>query len=198
MKKCLLALTILVIASGIAPLERLTWLLEVLPILLVMPIVWHYGRHGRISNLLLLLIVIHAAILCLGGHYTYAKVPLGDWIRDLGIGERNNYDKLGHLAQGFIPAIALREIMIRQQYWVRSRQWLGNVLIVLACGGISAVYEIIEMIAALILGGGADAFLGTQGFVWDTQSDMLMAMIGSALALQWLSKAHDRGLPANT
>jgi len=138
------------------------------------------------------LILGHAIILMVGGHYTYAEVPAGDWVRDLVGGSRNNYDKLGHLAQGFIPAILAREILIRNRVIAR-RGWLGFVVVCI-CLAISAFYELLEWWVALLSEEAAEAFLGTQGYVWDTQSDMFLAMLGAVLALLLLSRVHDRQL----
>ena len=125
-----------------------------------------------------------------GGHYTYAEVPVGDWVRDLIGGDRNNYDKLGHLAQGFIPAIVVREILVRN-YIVAKRSWLA-LIVVSICLAISAFYELVEWWVALLSAEAADSFLGTQGYIWDTQSDMFLAFLGAVLALLTLSRIHDR------
>ena len=189
----LLALELIV--TRISPHDAATWWMEVFPIFLVAPVVWHFGRRGALSPLLQVMIILHGAILALGGHYTYARVPLGDWIRDWGIGSRNNYDKLGHFAQGFVPVIAIREILMRGWFWGRQKIFIG-ILAVLACGGISALYEIVEMIAALIMGGGADDFLGTQGYAWDTQTDMATAMVGATVGILFLAGRHQAGIQA--
>lgn len=185
-----------VIASGIRPFDFTVWVLEVFPVLAGAPFVFYFGRRGKISNLLLALIAAHSAVLTLGGHYTYAHVPLGDWFVQAGWAARNNYDKIGHFFQGFVPAIVIREIL------VRNRIGMGNgaimaLMIILACGGLSSLYEIIEWMSAVILGGGADEFLGTQGYEWDTQSDMLLAFIGASCAVLFLSRRHDRQLRAD-
>jgi putative membrane protein len=172
--------------------DRATWWLEVFPVILALPLVWHFGRQGRLSPFLQAVIVVHGLVLCVGAHYTYALAPPGEWVRDLGIGARNNYDKLGHLMQGITPAFALREILMRLGRWT-PRAFMGTVT-VLACGGISALYEVLEMTAALILGGGADAFLGTQGYVWDTQTDMATAMAGAVVAVLILAKTQQRSI----
>ena len=181
----LLALELLV--SSISPHDYSTWRLEVFPVIVIAPFIWYFGRNGRISPFLQIMIIVHAGILCLGGHYTYEKVPLGDWVRNWGLGSRNNYDKVGHFAQGFVPAIAIREILMRLEFWEKKKIFFA-IFTVLACGGISAIYEIIEMIAALGMGQGADAFLGTQGFIWDTQTDMLTALIGASVGVAVFSK----------
>lgn len=145
-----------------------------------------------LTSLLYVLILIHAVILMVGGHYTYAEVPLGDWLRELTGGSRNNYDKLGHLAQGFIPAMIAREIMIRKKV-VNGRAWLIYLVLSVVLA-FSAFYELIEWWAALFSAEAAESFLGTQGYVWDTQSDMLWALGGAILALLTLSRLHDRQL----
>jgi putative membrane protein len=145
-----------------------------------------------LTDLAYTLILVHSSILFIGGHYTYAEVPLFDWIRDTFHQSRNNYDKVGHFAQGFIPAIIVREIFIRKNV-IPSRRWM-NFLIVSVCLAMSAVYEFIEWFVALNTGDSAEAFLGTQGYVWDTQSDMLFAMIGAIIALFLLSHFHDTQL----
>jgi putative membrane protein len=138
------------------------------------------------------LILLHAIVLMVGGHYTYAEVPAGDWVRDLVGGERNNYDKLGHLAQGFVPAIIAREILLRKRV-IGRRGWL-SFLIVCICLAIAAVYELLEWWVAVISEEAAEAFLGTQGYAWDTQSDMFLAGVGAVLALLILGRVHDRQL----
>ncbi len=136
------------------------------------------------------LILVHCVILMVGGHYTYAEVPLGDWISEWTGGERNNYDKLGHFAQGFIPAIVVREILVRNR--VVARQGWLSLIVVSICLAFSAFYELIEWWVALLSKEAADSFLGTQGYVWDTQSDMFLALIGAIMAITLLGKVHDR------
>lgn len=178
----LLLLTAL-IHSGISPYDRTTWLMEVAPVLIVLPLLWLTHRRYPLTPLLYTLIFFHALILIFGGMYSYARVPLGfevqQWL-DLG---SNPYDKLGHFFQGLVPALAAREILLRGGY-VQGRKMLGFVVCCIALA-ISAVYELIEWWAALALGQGADEFLGTQGDPWDTQSDMFCALLG-AIAGQWL------------
>ena len=176
--------------SAIQPADRLTWWMEVLPALLGFFILWVTRQRFPLTSLVYCLILIHAIILMVGGHYTYAEVPVGDWLRDLTGGERNNYDKLGHLAQGFIPVMIAREIMIRNKV-VEGRGWLTFLLLCVVLA-VSAFYELIEWWAALLSAEAAEAFLGTQGYIWDTQSDMLWALCGGILALMTLSKWHDR------
>ena len=176
--------------SGVAPHDRLTWLLEVAPILIAVPVLIATARRFPLTPLAYRLIFLHALILMLGGHYTYAEVPLGDWAADaLGLA-RNPYDRLGHLAQGFVPAIVVREILIRRSP-LRPGKWLAF-LVVCVCLAISAAYELIEWWSALIGGENAAAFLGTQGDQWDTQWDMFMALVGAVAALALLGRYHDR------
>jgi putative membrane protein len=176
--------------SGVAPHDRLTWLLEVAPILIAVPVLIATARRFPLTPLAYRLIFLHALILMLGGHYTYAEVPLGDWVADaLGLA-RNPYDRLGHLAQGFVPAIVVREILIRRSP-LQSGKWL-TFLVVCVCLAISAAYELIEWWSALIGGESADAFLGTQGDQWDTQWDMFTALVGAVAAVALLGRYHDR------
>ena len=178
------------LVSGIAPHDRLTWLLEVAPILIAVPVLVATARRFPLTPLAYRLIFVHALILMLGGHYTYAEVPLGDWVADaLGLA-RNPYDRLGHLAQGFVPAIVVREILIRRSP-LRPGKWLAF-LVVCVCLAISAAYELVEWWSALLGGENADAFLGTQGDQWDTQWDMFTALVGAIGALALLSRYHDR------
>jgi putative membrane protein len=178
--------------SGINPKDQFTWFLEVLPALIgIIILAFTYNRF-RLTALAYALILIHAIILMVGGHYTYAEVPFFDWIKDVFELERNNYDKLGHLAQGFIPAIIAREILIRKSV-VYKKKWL-NFIVVCICLAISAIYELVEWWVAVMSGESADAFLGTQGYVWDTQSDMALALFGAILALIFLSRMHDKQL----
>ncbi|MBN8471756.1 DUF2238 domain-containing protein [Corallococcus exiguus] len=184
-----LAIVIAVFAwSAIAPYERSTWWMEVAPALIALPLLFATYKKFPLTTLLYVLIAVHMIILMVGGHYTYARVPGFEW---LGEG-RNNYDKIGHFAQGFIPAIVMRELLIRTSD-LKTGKWMA-VVIVFSCLGISAVYELIEWGAAVMLGQGADEFLGTQGDVWDTQKDMGMAGIGASAALILLSRAHDKAL----
>ena len=178
--------------SAIEPKDRLTWLLEVMPAIvgvIVMAITWN---SFRLTVLLYWLILIHCIILMIGGHYTYAEVPNVDWLNILFGDGRNNYDKLGHFAQGFIPSMIAREIVIRKKVF-SSSAW-RNFFIICFCLALSAFYELIEWWVALLSDEAADAFLGTQGYVWDTQSDMFLALIGATVALVVLSGIHDRAL----
>lgn len=178
--------------SGIEPKDYFIWILEVAPALIGAVILAVSYHSFRLTGLLYLLILLHCLVLMIGGHYTYAEVPLGEWVRELVDGTRNNYDKLGHLAQGFIPAMIARELMIRLQVF-NSARW-RDFFIVSFCLGFSAFYELIEWWVALLSDEAAEAFLGTQGYVWDTQSDMGWALFGAVAALLLLSRLHDRQL----
>jgi putative membrane protein len=178
--------------SGINPHDRTTWWLEVAPVLIAVPILALTRKRFPLTPLAYRLIFVHALILMLGGHYTYARVPLGFWVQDLFGLARNHYDRLGHLAQGFIPAIVAREILIRTSP-LRAGTWLP-VVVTSICLAISAFYEFIEWWAALLGGSAATDFLGTQGDVWDTQWDMFLAFCGAILAQLLLARLHDRQL----
>lgn len=188
------ALIVLLALSGYKPFDLATWVMEVVPVLIVLVVLWVSHARFPLTPLLYALIFVHAAVLMLGGHYSYARVPLGDWMREWLHLSRNPYDGIGHFAQGFIPAIAARELLLRRTGLQRGA-WLA-VVIVLACLGVSAVYELIEWGAAVALGQGAEEFLGTQGDPWDTQKDMALAGLGAAAALALLSRWHDRQLAA--
>ena len=182
-------LGILLIYSGIRSYEFLTWLMEVLPIMIALPILISTYRRFPLTTLLYSVIFLHAVVLIWGGMYTYARVPLGFEIAQwLGM-DRNPYDKIGHFMQGFAPALIAREILIRGNY-VNGRRMLTFIVISIVLA-ISASYELIEWGAALWMGQGADEFLGTQGYIWDTQSDMFFALIGSVVALVFFGKYHD-------
>jgi putative membrane protein len=178
--------------SAIHPTDRITWWLEVAPIFLIVPVLIYSAKRFALTPLLYVLIAIHALILMVGGHYTYAQVPFGFWLQDLFDLARNPYDRIGHFAQGFVPAIAAREILLRQTP-LKAGGWLFFIVSSI-CLAISACYEFIEWLAAVIGGGTAEAFLGTQGDVWDTQWDMLTALIGAITAQLVLSRVHDRQL----
>jgi putative membrane protein len=181
---CLLAI------SGIQPFDRLTWLLEIFPILIALPIMWASYRRFPLTNLLYVSIFMHAIVLMIGGAYTYARVPFGFDIAELLHLSRNPYDKIGHFFQGAVPALVAREIFIRGGY-VQGKKMLVFIVISVVMA-ISATYELIEWGAALIMGQGADEFLGTQGDQWDTQGDMFFAMIGAAIALALFSRQQDK------
>jgi putative membrane protein len=178
--------------SAIRPTDRITWWLEVAPVLIAAPVLFATARRFPLTNLVYVLIAIHALILILGGHYTYAKVPLGFWLQDLFDMARNPYDRIGHFAQGFVPAMIAREILLRVTP-LRPGGWLFFIVCSI-CLAVSACYEFIEWWTALIGGGSAEAFLGMQGDVWDTQWDMFMALCGSVAAQLLLSGTHDRAL----
>ena len=180
------------IASGITPYDRLTWVMEVLPVLIAMPIL--VATRGRLplTTLVYTLIAIHGLILIYGGAYTYARVPAGFWLQEwLGFA-RNPYDRIGHLAQGFVPALVARELLLRV-FHIEGRKILFFLVVCVALA-ISAFYELIEWWSALAMGAGAHEFLGTQGDVWDTQWDMFLALVGAVAALLLLSRWHDRQL----
>lgn len=176
--------------SGIYPKDYLTWTLEVAPAVIVFIVLVATRRKFCLTDLAYNLILIHSLILMIGGHYTYAEVPLFDWLKDTFNFGRNNYDKVGHFVQGFTPAIIAREILIRNHV-LKNIKWL-NFLVISICLAISAFYELIEWWVALLNKQAAEAFLGTQGYVWDTQSDMACALFGAILALVLLSRVHDR------
>jgi len=185
-------LGILLIYSGIRSYEFLTWLMEVLPVMIALPILISTYRRFPLTTLLYSIIFLHAVVLILGGMYTYARVPLGFEIAQWFGMDRNPYDKIGHFMQGFAPALIAREILIRGNY-VNGRRMLTFIVISIVLA-ISASYELIEWVAALWMGQGADEFLGTQGYIWDTQSDMFFALIGSVVALVLFGKYHDKCL----
>ncbi len=190
----LAAAAVAVAVSGIGPHDRLTWLLEVFPVLLGAPILVATHRRFPLTPLVYRLLLLHALILALGAHYSYARVPLGFWVQDLFELARNPYDRLGHLAQGFVPAIVAREILLRTSP-LRPGRWLFF-LVLCVCLALSAFYEMIEWWAALLGGESAEAFLGTQGDVWDTQWDMFLALCGASAAQLLLQRPHDRALAA--
>jgi putative membrane protein len=188
---CFVFLAVLIV-SAIHPKDYFTWFLEVVPAIIALPLLVFTYRNFRLTDLAYGLILLHGIILMVGGHYTYAEVPPGEWAKEWFGMERNNYDKVGHFAQGFIPAIIIREIFIRKGV-VSTRGW-RNFIIVCVCLAISAVYEFIEWFVAAASGQEAEAFLGTQGYVWDTQSDMLCATIGAIIALTALAQWHNAQL----
>ncbi len=180
--------------SGFHPHDRLVWLLEVLPVLIGLPLLVFTHRRFPLTRLAYRLLLVHAFILMVGGHYTYARVPPGDWLRELFSLSRNHYDRLGHLAQGFVPAIVVREVLLRRSPLTQGK-WL-YFLTVAVCLAISAGYELIEWGVAVSGSQAAGDFLGSQGDVWDTQWDMFCALIGANLALMTLGRLHDRQLAA--
>lgn len=182
--------------SAIKPHDYFTWFLEVLPAVVGTGILLATFNRFRFTNLAYTLMATHAIVLIVGGHYTYAEVPLFNWLRDTFDLSRNYYDRVGHFMQGFVPAIIAREILIKQSP-VKSGRWL-SFFVICICGSITAVYELFEWIVAVATGTAADAFLGTQGDVWDTQSDMFMAFLGATLALLVLSRWHSSQLSRQT
>ncbi|UCH75873.1 MAG: DUF2238 domain-containing protein [Rhodospirillales bacterium] len=183
---------VLLVVSGIGPVDRLTWVLEVAPVAIGIPLLLATRARWPLTILLYRLLFLHACILMLGGHYTYAQVPLGFWVQDWLDLSRNHYDRLGHFVQGFVPAILMREILWRASP-LRGSYWLPFLVVCFSLA-FSAFYEFIEWWGALIMGAAADAFLATQGDPWDTQWDMFLAMCGAITAIVLLSRAHDRQL----
>jgi putative membrane protein len=180
--------------SGLAPFDRTTWVLEIFPIVIAVPVLWATRNRFPLTPLVYRLILVHAVILMVGGRYTYARVPLGFWVQDLFGFARNHYDRLGHFAQGFVPALVAREILLRTSP-LKAGKWLF-VIVTAICLAISACYEFIEWWSALMGGEAATDFLGTQGDAWDTQWDMFIAFIGAMVAQITLSRVHDRALRA--
>ena len=179
----------------INPKEGFTCFLEIIPAIIGLLILVFTFKKFRFTDFTYFFILIHCIILFIGGHYTYAEVPLFDWIKEAFDQSRNNYDKVGHFAQGFVPALIIRELFIRKN--VIANKSFFNFIIVSICLAISAAYEWIEWAVSLMTGDGGDAFLGTQGYIWDTQSDMLYATIGAICALVFLSKTQDKYLKEN-
>jgi len=195
MKKwlCLGVFIVVLVWSGINAKDPFTWFLEVVPALIGFVLIVLTYKKFPLTPLLYTLILIHMIILMVGGHYTYAEVPLFDWIKEVFGQTRNNYDKVGHFAQGFMPAILARELLLRKEVLHGSKIWL-NYLILSIILAFSAFYELVEWWVALATGEDAEAFLGTQGYMWDTQSDMMYALIGGVTALVLLSRWHDKQL----
>lgn len=193
-RNALLAVTSLwlvaLVWSGWHPYDRTTWWMEVAPVLIALPVLWISAARFPLTGLALGLIAVHGLILIVGGAYSYARVPIGFVVQDWLDLARNPYDRLGHFMQGFVPAIVLRELLIRLGGIAPGK--LLSAIVLACCLAVSATYELIEFAAAMLLGQGADEFLGTQGDVWDTQWDMLMCLIGAAAALAGLSAVHDR------
>ena len=194
LKACLAIVVVALVASGIHPYDRTTWLMEVAPVLIAAPVLLATYRRFPLTDLLYVLIAIHALVLIAGGAYTYARVPLGYWMEDWFGLQRNPYDRIGHLMQGFVPALVAREILLRGGYVAGRR--MAAFLSVCVALAVSASYELIEWSAALALGQGADDFLGTQGDPWDTQEDMFCALIGAILSVSLLSRLQDRQIRA--
>lgn len=193
MKKILILVYVVVLVwSGLHPKDQLTWFLEVAPALIGAGVLLYTCRSFPLTLFLYQWILVHCLVLMVGGHYTYAEVPLFNWLQDWFDLQRNNYDKVGHFFQGFVPALIAREIFIRKQV-VATRGWM-NFLVVCFCLAFSGFYELLEWWVALLGGEDAEAFLGTQGYIWDTQSDMGFALLGAVLALVLLGRRHDRAL----
>ena len=183
---------VVLVWSGVHPKDQLIWFLEVAPALIGGAVLLQTRRSFPLTPLVYMLILVHCVILMVGGHYTYAEVPLFDWIRDVVGGQRNNYDKVGHFTQGFVPAMIAREILIRKKV-INGCAW-RNLFIVCFCLAFAAFYELLEWWTAVASKTGAEDFLATQGYIWDTQSDMLLAMVGAVFALVLLGRLHDRQL----
>jgi putative membrane protein len=188
----LVLVSVALILSGIRPYDRLTWLLETVWVLLGIPLAVLAWRRFPLSTLLCCLLAVHALVLIMGGYYTYARTPVGYWVRDLLDLSRNPYDRLGHFVQGFVPAILVREILVRRSP-LRGSRWLAP-LVVCVCLAFSAFFEMIEWWSALAAGSAADDFLATQGDPWDTQWDMFLALVGAVCSVSLLSRLHDRQL----
>lgn len=186
----LIALAVVLVWSWMGAYDRMTWWLEAFPALIAVPLLMATHKRFPFTTLAYFLIAVHASILMVGAHFTYERVPLFDWVRTLFHLARNDYDKIGHLAQGFVPAIVAREVLIRLRV-VERRRWLPF-LVMSICMAISACYELVEWVVAVVEGSGADAFLGTQGDPFDTQSDMFCALIGAAAAQILLTHLHNR------
>ncbi len=178
--------------AAIAPRDRFTFWLEVAPALVALVAIAATYRRFPLTDLTYALAALHACVLFVGGHYTYAEVPAFNWLRDVGLLARNDYDKVGHFVQGFVPAIVIREVLVRTSP-LRPGKWLAF-LVVSVATAISALYEMIEWWVGAASGSAGDAFLGTQGYVWDTQSDMFLCLVGACVALATLSRVHDRAL----
>ena len=185
---------LVLIWSGINPADLYTWILEVMPALIAVVVLFFTRKNFPLTPLVYFLILIHCIILMIGGHYTYAEVPLFNTLSEAMGWQRNQYDKLGHFAQGFVPAMVAREVLLRLQV-VNGQRWLFFIIISI-CLAISAFYELVEWWVALLSEKAAESFLGTQGYVWDTQSDMAMAIIGAVTALILLRRVHDKQLEA--
>ena len=189
----IIVFTLVLVWSAIFPKDYFTWFLEVVPALIGLGVLLYTRHRFPLTPLLYLLILLHSVVLMVGGHYTYAEVPLFDWFKDWFGFERNNYDKVGHFMQGFVPAIIAREVLLRKQVLAKAKGWL-NLFIVSLCLAFSAFYELIEWWVAISSGESAEAFLGTQGYVWDTQSDMAFALLGALVSIVFLTKLHDKQL----
>lgn len=188
----LLLVVLALVVSGITPYDRTTWLLETSWVIIGVPVVLMSWRRFPMTGLLCCLLGLHALVLIVGGYYSYARVPLGYWLQDAGHLSRNPYDRIGHLTQGFVPALLVREVLVRRSP-LRGSRWLGP-LVVCVCLAFSAFFEMLEWWAALVGGAAADDFLAVQGDIWDTQWDMFCAMVGATLSMLALPGWHDRQL----
>jgi putative membrane protein len=182
------------ILSAIKPHDYFTWFLEVAPALVGLVVIWYLRKYYnfRFTRLVLFLLLVHSIILMIGAHWTYAGVPFFNWLRDIGLFSRNNYDKVGHLMQGFVPVLLAREILIRKTP-LTSTTWI-NFLSICVAQAASSVYELVEWLISALYGSAGDSFLGTQGYVWDTQSDMLFCLMGALAALLLIGKIHNKAL----
>ncbi|HTM62026.1 MAG TPA: DUF2238 domain-containing protein [Burkholderiales bacterium] len=190
----LVIVLVALVVSGLHPADRTTWWLEIFPILIALPILLATYSRFPLTDLLYALIALHALVLILGGAYTYAHVPLGFWMQDWFGFHRNHYDRIGHFMQGLVPALVAREILLRNGFVVGRR--MAAFLSVCVALAVSAFYELVEWWSALLLGQGADEFLGTQGDPWDTQEDMFMALIGALVAMALLTRLQDAQIRA--
>jgi putative membrane protein len=193
-KILLLIFFLALILSSIKPHDYFTWFLEVSPALVGIVVIWYLNKYNnfKFSRLLLFLLLVHSVILMIGGHWTYAEVPFFNWLRDIGLFSRNNYDKVGHFMQGFVPVLVVREILIRKTP-LTSTTWI-NFLSICVAQAASSVYELVEWLISALYGSAGDSFLGTQGDVWDTQSDMLFCLIGALAALLLIGKIHNKAI----
>jgi putative membrane protein len=182
------------ILSAIKPHDYFTWFLEVAPALVGLVVIWYLIKYYnfRFTRLVLFLLLVHSIILMIGAHWTYAGVPFFNWLRDIGLFSRNNYDKVGHLMQGFVPVLLAREILIRKTP-LTSTTWI-NFLSICVAQAASSVYELVEWLISALYGSAGDSFLGTQGYVWDTQSDMLFCLMGALAALLLIGKIHNKAI----
>ena len=187
-----IAVAVIFVWSAVRPHDYFTWILEVFPAIIGAGVLALTYRRFKFTTLVYILIALHMIILMVGGHYTYAEVPIGNWIRDQFELSRNHYDRLGHFAQGFVPAMIAREVLLRLRV-VKPGSWL-NIFVISICLAFSALYELLEWTVSALTGSAGDAFLGTQGDVFDTQKDMAMALAGAIVALIVLSKLHDKQL----
>jgi putative membrane protein len=186
----ILIFLVVLIWSGIKPKDQFTWMLEIFPAIIAIVVLWYTQKSFPLTRLSYVLILIHSIILFIGGHYTYAEVPFFDVLKEVFHHSRNNYDKVGHFAQGFIPAIIIREILVRKNV-IQKLSWLPFICVTI-CLSISACYEFLEWLVAELSGESAESFLGTQGYIWDTQSDMLLATLGAISALILLKGIHNK------